>query len=402
MARILQVCNSKFYLSHFLVPLVRELAAHGHTVECVCEGADLDPALLRPSVRIHHLPFPRSSAPLEFLATIQGLRRIVRGGRFDCVDSHNRNASIVGRVAAWLERVPVNLYTAHGFYFHDDQPRLAYAATVGLEAVLARITDHTLSQSSADVDFMTRFRWIAPSRIETIGNGIDTRRFSPTSVERRAIETRLGLRSGTFRVAATGRLVRGKGFTDLLDAFVELRRAHADAELLIIGGNIDNDIEPYHAEFQARAVAAGVADSVTVTGIVRDVESYLGASDVFVLPSYREGMPRALLEAMSMELPVIATDIRGCREIVRDDVDGWLFPPHDVARLGALLAEVKGDAARRAAIGKRGRERVCSAFDERDYVTRQVVSLERLLAGAGRRHSSPSRSPSPRAPGVAP
>jgi glycosyltransferase involved in cell wall biosynthesis len=385
-ARILQVCNSAFYLSHFLVPLVRGLVAAGHQVECVCEGSDFDLDHLGRSVRVRPFPFQRSASPADFLLAIQRMRAVLREGRYDCVDSHNRSASIVGRVAAWLEHVPVNLYTAHGFYFHDDQGKVAYAATIGLEAFLARITDYTLSQSAADAALMTRRRWIDPARIEVIGNGIDTRRFSPRKTEdRSSLERSLGLQAERFRIAATGRLVRGKGFTDLLEAFARFHERCADAELLIIGGIVSYDIEPYQAEFLAQARSLGVADAVKVSGMVDCVESYLATSDVFVLPSYREGMPRALLEAMSMELPVIATDIRGCREIVRPGIDGWLFEPHDVTRLTALLTKVREDPDGRAAFGRHARERVCQSFDERDYVARQVEVIDRLLDRSTRR-----------------
>src|SRR5262249_54924261 len=149
-ARILQVCNSDFYLAKFLAPLVRGLVAAGHEVECVCDGDQIAPELLGPGVRLHQLTFPRENSPLEFLFSIQGLRKILRRGHYECINSHNRAASIVGRIAAWLERAPINLYTAHGYYFHDDQRWHAREATILLEALLARITDHTLSQSSED------------------------------------------------------------------------------------------------------------------------------------------------------------------------------------------------------------------------------------------------------------
>jgi glycosyltransferase involved in cell wall biosynthesis len=394
-ARILQVCNSVFYLSHFLAPLVRGLVAAGHEVECVCEGPLNESGVLDSDVRIHDSPFPHSASPAEFLLPVQRLRSLLRSNKYDCVNSHNRNSSIVGRVAAWLENVPVNLYTAHGFYFHDGQGRIAREATVGLEALLSLITDYTLSQSTDDVELMTGRGWIRPSRIEVIGNGIDTRRFAPRGPETRAmLEHSLGLRSGRFRVASTGRLVRGKGFTDLLSAFTTFRERRADVELLIIGGNVHHDIEPFHASFLERARALGVSDALTVTGMVERVEDYLATSDVFVLPSYREGMPRALLEAMAMELPVVATEIRGCREIVRHGRDGLLFKPHDVTSLTALLNRLRDDPDEGATMGRSARARVCARFDERDYVARQIAAIGRLVGDAalGARRQVPSTS----------
>lgn len=378
MTRILQVCNTNFYLVKFLAPLVRALVADGYEVDCVCEGVP-DTTLLGPGVRVMQFDFPRASSPLAFARTIERLRAVIRSGNYDCVDSHNRNASIVARIAAMLEKVPVNLYTAHGFYFHDDQKALAHWATVRLEAALAKVTDFTLSQSQEDVTFMTARGFILPHRIEEIRNGIDTRRFSPRPAERAELEKELGLRSGRFRIATTGRLVKGKGFTDLLDAVALLHAEVPEVELLLIGGNIEQDISPYQSAFLARAKEAGVQDALVVTGIVDTVERYLATADVFVLPSYREGMPRSLLEGMSMELASVATDIRGCREAIEPGRSGLLFPPHDVARLAQLLRELYRSPELRRSLGSAARLRAVGSFDEADYVARQVAAIRRLV-----------------------
>jgi glycosyltransferase involved in cell wall biosynthesis len=387
-ARILQVCNTDFYLTKFLAPLVRALASAGHEVECVCEGNRLEAASALVGAKVHAFDFPRTNSPAGFAAAIGKLRAVIRAGGYDCVDSHNRNASIVGRVAAWQESVPINLYTAHGFYFHDDQSPLAHFMTVRLEAALARITDFTLSQSTEDVGLMTGRGYVLPHRIEVIGNGIDTTRFVPRPEERAAIEASLSLPNGRFRVVTTGRLVKGKGFTDLLQAFARLHAKDANTELMIIGGNIEQDISPYQSAFLAEAAALGVKDALVVTGITDKVAQYLATADVFVLPSYREGMPRALLEGMSMALPAVATDIRGCREVVVDGQSGLLFDPHDVTRLAEILTELRGDPARRAELGRAARRRVVEGFDEAGYVARQVAVINRLAGEPARSRAS--------------
>ncbi len=377
MARILQVCNTDFYLSKFLAPLVDALVARGHEVECVCEGTAIDKGLIERGVAVHPFAFPRGGSPIQFARAIGRMRKLIRAGPYDCVNGHNRNASIVARVAAWLENTPVNLYTAHGFYFHDDQGRLGHSATVVLEAALTRITDFTLSQSGEDAAFMIRHGHIRAEFLEVIGNGIDTRRFRPRPQDREALERDLGLRPGKFRIASTGRLVSGKGFGDLLAAFANLRIP--DSELIIVGGNIAQDISPYQAEFLAQAKNSGVADDVLVTGITDRVADYLNTCDVFVLPSYREGLPRSLLEAMATELAVVATDIRGCREVIAHGKSGFLFPPHDIAGLGKIIRDLSSSKELRKSLGENARERIVTDFDERDYVAKQVNTIERLL-----------------------
>ena len=382
MARVLQVCNTDFYLSKFLKPLVLELVAQGHEVECVCEGDDIDRAAFGKGVVFHRFDYPRTGSPRQFIARIWQMRRLMRAGRYDCVDSHNRNASIVGRVAAWLERVPLKIYTAHGFYFHDDQKPLQRKATMLLEAVLARMTDYTLSQSGEDVDLVVRKRIIPADRIEHIGNGIDTTRFSRRG-ERGDIERALGLRPNRFRVCSIGRLVTGKGFADLLEAFSEFHRAAPESELVIIGGTIEQDISPFEREFSERVAELGLPDCVHVTGLTDRAEDYLAACDLFVLPSYREGLPRSLLEAMSMGVCSAATNIRGCREVITDGETGFLFDPRDRAGLTALMKKLFADPGLRTRIAGKGSELIRSRFDERRYVGAQVSAINRLLGKIG-------------------
>lgn len=385
--RILQVCNTDFYLNRFLRPLVLALKARGHDVHCVCGGTKIHPELLDAAIPVFDFDYPRRSSPADFAQGILRMRRIIRDGRYDCVNSHNRNASVVGRVASWLEGVPLNLYTAHGFYFQDGQTRPLQLAAIAIEAGLARITDHTLSQSREDEDFMVGRGLIAAGDITTIGNGIDAVRFRPRAAEERAAAERdLGLRHGVFRVAGTGRLVQGKGFVDLLDAFAIFHRAHAESELVLIGGNIDQDLSPFRDEFLGRVREHGLDHAVRITGITDRVHDYIAATDVFVLPSYREGMPRSLLEAMAAETPVIATDIRGCREIVSHGWTGWLYPPHDVETLAALIERVyDSPEERRKEMGRRARAVILDRFTEPAYVERQVEAIERLTAAAPKR-----------------
>ena len=378
MARVLQICNTDFYLSRFLKPLVLELIAQGHEVECVCEGDDLARRTFGPQVVVHPFEYPRTASPWQFVAKIRQMRLLIRTGRYDCVDSHNRNASIVGRIAAWLERVPLKIYTAHGFYFHDDQQPIKHRATVLLEAWLARITDYTLSQSREDVEFVTRKKMIPPDRIEWIGNGIDVERFTRRG-SRTGAEHALGLTADRFRICSIGRLVKGKGFVDLLEAFAEFRRSVAASELLIIGGNIAQDISPFEREFSDLVAAHGLQDCVRVTGLTDRVEDYLATSDLFVLPSYREGLPRSLLEAMSMGVCATATNIRGCREVITNGETGFLFEPRDRHGLAALMERLHADTGLRSLVADRGRELVRAMFNEPRYVGVQVSAINRLL-----------------------
>jgi len=382
MARILIVCNSTFFLSNMRLPLARALAVRGHTVECACGGEGQEQLEASVGLRVHNCAFPRSASALAFVRSASALRRIIRVGRYDCVISSNRNSSIVARIAAWREHVPVNIYTAHGFYFHDDHSVLGRELLMRFEAVLGSITTCTFSVTAEDMDLMISRGFVPSDRIVWIGQGIDTSRFRHT-IARGAAEQKIGLSSAKFRVVAVGRIVEGKGFSDLLRAIAKLRDEGYRTEMVLVGGNIADEISPLARELMEEALALGAADAVTVTGMVDNVEDYLAASDVFVIPSYREGLSRALLEAMSMGLPVIATSIRGNREVIQDSVTGLLYPPRDVNQLAARLRLLHDDPALRCRIGQQARATVLERFDERDFVARQIAEIERLLSNGG-------------------
>jgi glycosyltransferase involved in cell wall biosynthesis len=228
---------------------------------------------------------------------------------------------------------------------------------------------------------MTRWGFIQPDYIETIGNGIDTRKFS-VDQPRVAIEARLGLAPNVFRIASVGRIVEGKGFADLANAFARFLRANAqrtNSELLIIGGNIDADINPAANELHSLLRMLRIADKVRITGLVDNVQDYLCVSDIFVSASYREGMPRAVLEAMCSRLPVVATSVRGSREIVTPGEHGYLYPARDVDRCAAAIARLFDAPAERKEMGCRGRRLVLEQYSEEAYISRQVSAIQRLF-----------------------
>jgi len=162
--KILQVCNTDFYLTRFLRPLLVALVDAGFEVHAATEGENIPDDLLA-ICTMHQVTFPKRASFVSFSESIRSLRHLIRKEEYTCVNGHNRNASIVARVAAWREKVPINLYTAHGFYFHDDQGLINWTLTLGLEGFLSLITDYTLSQSQQDTELMRQLRLIRTHRI---------------------------------------------------------------------------------------------------------------------------------------------------------------------------------------------------------------------------------------------
>ncbi|MBT8470171.1 MAG: glycosyltransferase family 4 protein, partial [Deltaproteobacteria bacterium] len=350
-------------------PQIDYLRKRGLSVEAACSP---DPRIERLRARgytIHEIQIDRKISPLPNSRTVMELGKLMRAQHYDLVHTHAPVASALGRVAAKLAGIQRIVYTAHGFYFHDDMPRHQYALYHGVEKSIARITDRVLVQSQEDFDTAVTTGIGSAAKIRYLGNGIDVARFdgAAVSAERRAqlrTELRVPDHHGPI-LGITGRITEEKGFGELIEAMSELREDFPEAHLIVIGGQLSTERDAFQARLVDVIGERGLDSHVTFTGFRDDVQELLGLLDVFVLPSYREGLPRSVLEAMAMELPVVATRIRGCREAVVDQVTGLLVPARDGGALKRAIAEILSDRALAQRFGKAGRERVVSTFDER-------------------------------------
>jgi glycosyltransferase involved in cell wall biosynthesis len=180
-----------------------------------------------------------------------------------------------------------------------------------------------------------------------------------------------------------GRLVREKGYFELLEAFVRVVGQVEDARLVTIGGALESDHDDAATEIHAMARELAIGHRVHFLSFRDDVERILAASDVFVLPSHREGMPRSLLEAMAMGLPSVVTDIRGSREAITEGETGRIVPVGDVERLAEAMIELLGDSELAARFGAAAQRYAREHFDERVVIAQQVEVLRRLCQEKG-------------------
>ncbi|HET6773783.1 MAG TPA: glycosyltransferase, partial [Acidimicrobiales bacterium] len=236
-----------------------------------------------------------------------------------------------------------------------------------------------LVQNPEDLGLLTRRRVNVRSRTRLLGNGIDLDRFRPDAlgqVERAALRAELGAGPDDVVVGMVGRLVAEKGVLELLAAARLLDDRYV---VVVIGPDDPAKPDALDRETVREAEAAGVR----FLGLREDVDRLYAAMDLFVLPSWREGFPRAAMEAAASGLPVIATDVRGCRQVVDHDVTGLLVPVRDAAALTAAITALGGDPERRRRMGGAAVERARASFDERRVVD-IVLDTYRRVAGRKR------------------
>jgi glycosyltransferase involved in cell wall biosynthesis len=377
-AHLTTVDSSLKYLLHPQLTAVRDLG--GDSLGISAPGPYADEL---EGEGIRHVPLTsstRSMNPLADLAAARELWGILRRERPDVLHTHNPKPGLYGRIVGRLAGVPVVVNTCHGLYFTDTDPRVKRTILLVLEGIAARFSDAELVQSSEDLDRLVRTHAYPRRRTRLLGNGVDLARFRPdvlTADDRAQVRSDVfGARDDQVVVGMVGRLVAEKG---LLELFEAARRLDDRYVVVVVGPD-----DPAKPDALDRAtVAAAEADGVRFLGMRDDVDRLYGALDLFVLPSWREGFPRAAMEAAASGLPVIASDVRGCRQVVDHDVTGLLVPVRDGAALAAAVTALGDDADRRAAMGAAAVRRAATHFDERQVVD-IVLDTYRRVAGRKR------------------
>jgi L-malate glycosyltransferase len=285
--------------------------------------------------------------------------------RIDVVQSHLYHANLYGRLAGRWAGVPV-LATVHNSY---TRPKLHRR---WLNRLLATKGARVIAVSDDVRRDLVRYDRIPASAIATVNNGVDMSRIR-TTLGRNEARERLGIANSAFAIACVARLEEQKGHRYLLDALTNLR--DISPRLFLIGeGRLTGDL-------QAQAARLGVADTVSFLGTRHDIAELLTAMDVYVAPSLWEGLSVALLEAMAAGLPVVATDVGGARKVLGHDEYGLLVPPGDSAALAERIRSLALDSARRAALGRRARQRAQDEFSL-DAMIRQLTTLYRAAIAA--------------------
>jgi len=377
--KICQLCAVGFTLKNFLLPLIDGMREAGWEVTAVCSDGKEIARLRAQGYRIGTISIARSMNPWLTLRSLIALTRYFRRQKFDVLHAHTPVAALIGRIAGKLSGIPLVIYTAHGFYFHDDMPRWKRAFFVMLERFGGCFTDLLFCQSAEDAaDAVSE--GIAPAgRVVAIGNGVDPARFDPAKVGTgEAARAALGIPQDAFVVGLIGRQVREKGVGEFLQAVASLADRHPRLWVLLIGDRLASDhAQGVEAEFAAAQKVLG--NRLVAPGLRDDIPQLLAAMDVTCLPSWREGMPRTIIEAMMMAKPVVATDIRGAREEVVPEETGLLVPVRSPELLADAIERCLLDSDWGKALGEAGRRRALSLYDEQKVV---ALQLERIASEA--------------------
>ena len=351
----------------------------GWSVTITCSNGKFVAGMREDGYHVKTISIARSMNPFLVVRSLVDLVRFFRRERFDIVHVHTPIAALIGRLAAKMARVPFVIYTAHGFYFHNEMPAWKKRTYVLLERFGGLFTDLLFSQSYEDARDAITLQIMSAKDVVAIGNGVNQSQFVGRTLETQTSARRaLGIPESVPVIGIVARLVQEKGYKEFFEAAILISRSLPNVYFLVVGERLVSDhsgsIELALA--QARKVLGA---RLIEAGLRKDVSVMLSAMTIFCLPSYREGMPRTIIEAMMMELPVVATNIRGVREEVVDGKTGILVPPRDSTALAKALFELLSDPARACQMGVDGRCRAVRLYDESAVVSLQIDEIRKRL-----------------------
>ncbi len=379
--RLLYVATVSATLRHFLAPYALHLRAAGWRVDAAANGATED-AVLRAAVdEVYELPLSRSLLGVRgMLATVRALTNLL-ASQPDIIHVHTPIASFITRLA--VRRLPADarptvVYTAHGFHFHRGGRWATNQLFLAAERLAGRWTDRLIVINEEDFDAARRHRLVPADRLVRMpGIGLDTTVYSRASVDPgriAAVRSALGIPSGVPMFVTVGELNRNKRPSDAIAALGAMQ--HHDARLVLLGEG------PARAGLEALVAKIGLGQRVVFAGMVADVRPLLASAIALVHPSKREGLSRSVMEALALEVPVIASTARGNRELVGES--GAIVPIGDVAGLARAMDDLAADPGTATELGRLGRGRMVERYDLPVLIALHDQLYADLLAG-GRR-----------------
>lgn len=372
--KIVLFANTDWYLYNFRRSLALELREAGHELLLISPPGPYGEMLRSLGLRWKPLPMDRRSLnPLGEARLLLHLYQLFRIERPHLVHGFTIKCAVYGSLVARLSGVParINAIAGLGYVFtsEDRRARLLRPIVRGLfKLALGGRGARLILQNPDDVTMFEQAGLVDIAQIKLImGSGVDCLRFRPAAIRRRG---------GPQRVLLASRLLWDKGIAEYVDAARQLQRDGRALTFLLAG---EPDVG------NPSAIPEAILDEWVAEGLVKwlghvdDMQALLATTDIVVLPSYREGLPRGLIEAAACGLPLVTTDVPGCREVVTDGVDGLLVPARDADALAAAIARLHDDAELAARLGQAARTKALAEFDEKIVIARTMAVYRELL-----------------------
>jgi len=367
--KVILFANTDWYIYNFRRSLAVALQEAGHELLLISPPGPYGAKLQALGFRWEPLPMVRHSLnPLREAGVLLHLWRLFRRERPQLVHSFTIKCAIYGSLAARLARVParINAVAGMGYVFTNDAAKarlLRLPVRTLLRAALGGDGARLVLQNPDDIRLFEQAKLVDGAQVRLIrGSGVDCSRFQFCARRTDA---------GPLRVLLAARLLWDKGIEEYVTAARSLLGEGRSLEFLLAG-----DPDPGNPAAVPESVvrAWGEEGVINWLGHVDDMPALLASVDIVVLPSYREGLPKGLIEAAACGLPLVTTDVPGCREVVNDGVDGLLVPPRDAVALARAIARFQDDRGLAERLGWAARSKAMNEFDEKIVISKTLAT----------------------------
>jgi glycosyltransferase involved in cell wall biosynthesis len=372
--KIILFANTDWYLYNFRRSLANALCDAGHDVLLISPLGIYGEKLRNLGFRWTPIPMNRRSLnPFREFTLLLWLRKLIRQEQVDLVHGFTIKCAVYGSLAAKLAGVSASVSAVAGmgyvFTSNDLRARLLRPIVRSLmRLALNGQRSRLILQNRDDVELFRATGCVDQSRIQLIpGSGVDCSRFTARTSS---------LENKPFRVLLASRLLWDKGIAEYIDAARALKAEKRTISFLLAGnpdpGNPASVPESVVKEWENEGL-------IEWLGHIDDMPSLFSTVDLVVLPSYREGLPKTLIEAAACGLPIITTDVPGCREVVINEVDGLLVPAQNATALKHAIARLQDNPEFSAKLGATAREKALAQFDERIVIEQTLAVYEELF-----------------------
>jgi lipopolysaccharide/colanic/teichoic acid biosynthesis glycosyltransferase/glycosyltransferase involved in cell wall biosynthesis len=344
-------------------------------------GQDLELVRKDQGVNIYAVEMTREITPILDIIAIIKLSRYLYKEKPFIVHTHTPKAGFIGMVASKIAQVPVRMHTVAGLPLMETSGIKWFILGL-VEKITYRCAVYIYPNSFGLKEYIIQNKFCQPQKIKVLGsgssNGIDTSYFSLTvQIEKEAEEIRRknNISKEDFVFCYIGRIVKDKGINELLSAFNEIKGLERNVKLLLIG-IFEEKLDPLSAESKDILERN---KNIIYCGFQENVRAYLASCDALVFPSYREGFPNVPLQAGSMGLPSIVSDINGCNEIIKNGINGLIIQPKDAVSLKAAMLLLINDENLRKRLASNARKMIVERFDQQiiwDEILKEYRSME--------------------------
>lgn len=369
-------------INNWIKPFLNEYDKRGISVAIVCNMDSAYEESLKqefPFIHTYSIGFPRGISIKGSIDSILKLYRYLKKEKFDMIQYSTPNASMYASIAAWWAKIPIRLYCQWGMVYVTMHGVKRFIFK-NIERLVCKLSTEVQPDSIGNLEFCRKEGFYNEKKSCVIWNGsakgLDLTAFDVTKKDeyKKEVFEKYGIESGTPIIGFVGRLGKEKGCNELFKAFRKIHQKMPKAKLLFVGPiEKEETIEPELLKYFWKC------DDIIKTDRVSNVEKYISAMDIFVLPSYREGFGMSVVEASAMEVPVVVTKYPGPSSAMKEGVSGYSVPVQDSEALYASIMQLLLDHKQAEKLGKQGRNYVETHFEQKQFTQYYMENRIKLL-----------------------